>query len=665
MSITSLLQSAHSIINSASAAQVAVGQNIAGMNDSNYHRIATILTAKQNGVSARFTRAYNQYTERSFISEATSEHRWTAQNKLINNIQSFFNESGEKEGIGKTLTKFFTSWSGLSTNPSSSGSKVEVIEVGKTLSQLLQNTHLGITTQQEDARSTIKADVLKVNSILEEIASLNRLIKTNQGNNFTLLDKRDSLTRELSEYIDVSIVNSSDDTYTLTTKAGYTLVSGDSAYSLELRSNVVSATLSTDSSYTGTVQFTGSSTYEYTIEVVQGGAIGTAQIRISIDGGKTWITNPQTGTTSFNTTSDSTNPLKVGDLELWFDAGSGDLATGDSFTVVPKLGLFWRSTTSSLINITPQTYADGTENTSRVTGGSLGGLFVFNDSNAGTYKNQLNTFAKELIWNINRIYSQGASTTVSNVFGTQQVQNTGAPLSSTQAGLPYGDRLQKGSFTIYIQNGTGTLTASEIQFDPTTDSLDTLVTKFAGIQGITATISNGTLEISATNPTTFAFGADTSGVLAGLGINTFFTGSDASTIGVNPALVQNTSLLHTGKVIDGVITIGDNSLALALAGFQNETIEIVDAFNNITKSTLFEYYTAISARVGSDISSTKFQTDYHKAQAGFWYAKGQSEYGVNEDEELTFSMQMQNLYIAGTKLIDTARTMLDSLLSVV
>lgn len=666
MAITSLFQTANSIINAASAGQLAVGKNIAGMRDPNYHRVNTTLIANRNGVTARFTRAYNQYTERSFIDQASSQHRWTTQNELIKNIQSLFNESGDRQGIGKTLTKLFASWSGLSTNPSNVGSKVEVVEVGKTLSQLLQTTQASITQSQRDSISKIQSSVQKVNSILDEIASLNKLITTSQGTDSTLLDKRDALTRELSQYIDVNLVNSDFDNFTLTTKSGYTLVSGSNAYSLELHSNAVLPTLNTTSTYTGTVHFSGISNYEYTVEMVTGGPIGTAEFRVSIDGGKTWITNPANGSTRFTTTGDANNPIKVGDLELWFDTGAGDLVAGDSFTVVPKLGLFWKSTTSALVNVTPQTI-DGVENPSRVTGGSLGGLFSFHDSNAGIYNNQLNAFTKEVIWAINRIYSQGASSTTSNVAGTQAVKNTTASLGTSQAGLPYRDRLQNGTFIIYETNATGTLVAHTITFDPAQDSLEELRDKITAVsQNITATISaDGKLDISATQPNHFAFGEDNTGILAALGINTFFTGSSAETIGVNPALIRNPSLVHTGKVINGAITIGDNSIALSIAGLQNQSIDITDAFNNVTKSTLFEYYTGIAAQVGADVDATGFQSDYHKAQAGFWYAKGQAEYGVSEDEELMFSMQLENLYIAGTKLMDTARTMLESLLTIV
>lgn len=670
MSITSLFQSGNSIINTATAAQLAVGQNIAGMNDPNYHKINTALIAKNNGVTARFTRAYNQYTERSFITEATSQHRWTMQNELLQQVQSIFNESGERQGIGKTLTQFFTSWSGLSTNPSNVGSKVDVIETAKTLSQLLQNAHSTIAKGQQDSINKIQADVTKVNSILDEIASLNRIISDGQAKDFSLLDKRDALTRELSQYIDVNIVNNNYDTFTLTTKSGFTLVNGSSAYSLELKNNVVMNDLKGGSPYTGTVHFNGSSNYEYKVEMISGGTIGGAPaptFRVSTDGGKTWITNPDTGTEAFETTSNPNNPVKVGDLELWFDAG--DVIPGDSFTVIPKLAVFWKSTTSSLVNITPQMFADGTENPSRITGGSLGALFSFKDTNAGTYKNQLNTFTKELIWQINSLYSQSAGSTITSISGNQSVKDTTAPLGSTQAGLPFGDKLQAGDLTIYEYDATGSpiLPAHTVTFDPNTDSLEDVRDAITALSpSITATIADGKLQINTTGGNSIAFSKDETGLLAGLGINTFFTGSDASSIGVNPELVRNPSSVNTGKVLaDGSINIGDNSIALSIAGFQNTAFDIVDAFGNKTNATLFEYYTAIATKVGSDVNGSAFQSDYHKTQAGFWYAKGQAEYGVSQDEELTFSMQMQDLYVAGTKLIDTARRMLDSLLTIV
>jgi flagellar hook-associated protein 1 len=79
---------------------------------------------------------------------------------------------------------------------------------------------------------------------------------------------------------------------------------------------------------------------------------------------------------------------------------------------------------------------------------------------------------------------------------------------------------------------TGLSTSTLIPFGGSGSSV-TDDTQFPGrqpqhVSGVQATISNGKLQISTTNPDTqITFSQDSSGVLAGLGINTFFSGTDA------------------------------------------------------------------------------------------------------------------------------------------
>src|SRR6185503_14292138 len=78
---------------------------------------------------------------------------------------------------------------------------------------------------------------------------------------------------------------------------------------------------------------------------------------------------------------------------------------------------------------------------------------------------------------------------------------------------------------------------------------------------ITATVgANGKLSIACNNNNvTFSFGQDSSGALAALGINTFFTGRNASDIAVNDVLTTNPSLLAAAR------ETGSNANALALS----------------------------------------------------------------------------------------------------
>ena len=72
------------------------------------------------------------------------------------------------------------------------------------------------------------------------------------------------------------------------------------------------------------------------------------------------------------------------------------------------------------------------------------------------------------------------------------------------------------------------------------------MTQLNAIGGINAEITiDGRLKISqASNDDEIAFANDTSGTLAALGLNTFFTGSTADDLGVNPMLQDGPDALR-------------------------------------------------------------------------------------------------------------------------
>lgn len=66
---------------------------------------------------------------------------------------------------------------------------------------------------------------------------------------------------------------------------------------------------------------------------------------------------------------------------------------------------------------------------------------------------------------------------------------------------------------------------------------------------VTASIVNDRLQIAADNAgETFAFGSDSTGLLAALGINTFFDGTDARGFSLNQEVFNNLSLINAGHV---------------------------------------------------------------------------------------------------------------------
>ena len=116
-----------------------------------------------------------------------------------------------------------------------------------------------------------------------------------------------------------------------------------------------------------------------------------------------------------------------------------------------------------------------------------------------------------------------------------------APLNN--AGLSFTPT--NGSFSIIVTNSkTGTSTTTNMPVNllgtGTATTLNSLAAAINNISGLQAQVTGGKLTISSTGAnTTFSFGTDTSGTLAALGINTFFTGSNADNLAVNNALVQD------------------------------------------------------------------------------------------------------------------------------
>ena len=84
--------------------------------------------------------------------------------------------------------------------------------------------------------------------------------------------------------------------------------------------------------------------------------------------------------------------------------------------------------------------------------------------------------------------------------------------------------------------------------------------------------------------TQFAFGADTSGTLAALGINTFFTGSQAGSIGINNTVLQDPTKFAASSKGVGTDTTNAQTLAgfltLPLASQNGATIQTL--YNNMT-----------------------------------------------------------------------------------
>ena len=134
----------------------------------------------------------------------------------------------------------------------------------------------------------------------------------------------------------------------------------------------------------------------------------------------------------------------------------------------------------------------------------------------------------------------------------------------------------------------------------------------------------------------------------------FFTGSDASDIAVNSALVNDPSQVQAAGVANAT---GDNSVALQLAQLGQQSIA---ALNN---STFSGAYAQDVQSFGYALSNANDQVDNYNSVNTLLLNQRDSVSGVSEEEEATNLITYQKAYEASAKIISTVDEMLQTVIN--
>ncbi len=715
MAVNSLLSVGSNALFAHQVAINVTGNNIANVDTVGYSRQAARYEAYepmnhrpgQIGMGATVTEVicyFDQFAEKSYLNRYTQYQRWDAQQSSMEPVQGLFNESN-RAGVNSYMNIFFQDWQDLASRPNDSATREALRADAENLTRLMRDAQKSMESTQKEMDWCIKQSVDEVNGILSSLVEINKQIMSSQtpGNNpNSLYDKRDQLIRQLSEQLDIEVQERQPGLLTVQTSSGLPLVDGEQMFSLEVRNGRVEQALVAHSEYSGTVEFKGTDGYEYTLEMVRGGDVDSdppPAFRVSLDGGRTWLRNDdgselhvdlEGAEDPLNDPYGKTRTIKVKDLEITFTSGE-NFTVGDRFDIVPKTGLYWVKPTREALNITPQMLADGSDNPERVNGGKLTGYFTVRDHNLGRYMDKMDALAKAMIWEVNSVHCQGSGNKMlSGTVGSYQVNDYTTPLGLSSTGLTFYDKLTSGNVNFSMYDGDGKFIGTQAldfsftgngtaNFDPSVHSLEDVVAAINNLSfsrtddpgpppvvvtgKLQASILNGTIVLDGEGASTFAISGDTAGLMAGLGVNNFFTGTGAGDISVKSDILQDADLIAHGTVnANGEVAEGDNSTAQALAGLKNKEVKISTVWENTTQS-LVGYHATMVSLVGADMRSAMFNTDYNKTLSDELDEKVSSISGVNLDEEMTNLIKFQHSYTAAAKLITTADQMLQTLLS--
>jgi len=315
--------------------------------------------------------------------------------------------------------------------------------------------------------------------------------------------------------------------------------------------------------------------------------------------------------------------------------------------------------------------------TSTITGGKLGGWLEVRDAYLPKYRNELDELAKNVIWEVNKLHSQGVGlegmTEVTGTYTADPAEAIGSPSSN----LPFYNEIVNGeTFEIWEYDSvSGNYISASITVDTSwtiADARDALNSTGLHVTASLNSINQLSIASDDANQYAFHFSDDSSHFLAALGINTFFDGKSAQNMTMNETLNSHKEYIAAGCVdpTSGEIAVGDNTNALGIASLRDQSVAInrytyddPDTVASSPEDTFQGYFTYVVGSVGIKSESIQREQEYAEVVVSQLTEERDNHSAVSLDEEMTNLIKFQHAYSAAAKLVSTADEMLQTLLA--
>ncbi len=291
-------------------------------------------------------------------------------------------------------------------------------------------------------------------------------------------------------------------------------------------------------------------------------------------------------------------------------------------------------------------------------GGRIGALMRQRNDTIQPAIDDIDTMAEQLIYQVNRLHSQGQGRIgQSQIHGTYAPENIDVTLNHPDADLPYS--IEKGSFFIHVTHAnSGERTSHRIDIDGDELSMNDLVDRInndVDVPNVTAsTALDGSLVLDAEEGFEISFSEDSSGALAALGMNTFFTGHNAATIDVHEKVQNNVGLVAAGS--DHVE--GSNGTALAIADLQDVQFSALD------DRSIREFWQQSVSKLAVRTEAANEAVDSTRLVRESLDAQIQAVSGVSLDEESINLLQFQRQFQAAARFINVIDETIQTLLAI-
>lgn len=239
MSISSIMENSKQGVMANKYAIEVTSENIANVNNENYtRRLATFTNISSNSsqfgtltgsnVSDELLRVRNSFVDSQFLEQNPNLAKYTMDTELFTQIEDIFAEPGES-GISEHLDEFWSAWGDLSNDPESETARMVVVDKAVALEKAFNRVNSDLVNLKDNIATSLKGNIEDINSKLNALAQINTQISAN--NSDALMDERDTLVSELSEYFEIQTTEGNHGEITVAV-GGQILVSNDTVNEL-------------------------------------------------------------------------------------------------------------------------------------------------------------------------------------------------------------------------------------------------------------------------------------------------------------------------------------------------------------------------------------------------------------------------------------------------
>ncbi len=226
-----------------------ISNNIANANTPGYSRQQTMLATTEGqytgsgffgrGVTVQsVTRASNLFLTSQAAAARSDAAGSGVRSNMLQQLERVFGTGSA--GIGHAATQLFNAFSDLAAAPADLSARQVVLARGEALASMTRSASDQIDMAQANVRNDVENSVREVNTLAQQVALLNKRIVDALGTGHTpndLLDSRDRLVSQIGEKVGLSTIVAADGSMALFVAGGQNLVLGSHANQLVARAD--------------------------------------------------------------------------------------------------------------------------------------------------------------------------------------------------------------------------------------------------------------------------------------------------------------------------------------------------------------------------------------------------------------------------------------------